>query len=130
MLLCNRCHTRKTDDYFLKFNRDGNKIPARICKSCRDKRVAIYNKEKLIRHGGYDWTLNMDLRSGRRLTMTRRVVNNKKKGTSSTMNIPTPFPLPPMEAARLSPEDMTLPDPIELSHSLPMSPIAIESAMT
>lgn len=99
MIYCPGCKKTKIDDQFIKYNRDGNKLPTRICRPCRDKRVFYYNKKKLFQHDKRDWTLNMDLRSGRRLTVTRlKRSSSMETPSSNKRHKPTELPLPLQEA--------------------------------
>lgn len=102
-MFCPGCKKTKIDDQFIKYNRDGNKIPTRMCRFCRDRRVGYYEKKKLFRHDGRNWTINMDLRSGRRLTITRN--NNTGTPSSNKRHKSTPPPLPVVQEESESMED-------------------------
>lgn len=121
-MFCPGCKKTKIDDQFIKYNRDGNKIPTRMCRFCRDRRVGYYEKKKLFRHDGHDWTINMDLRSGRRLTLKR----NMDSIISSKRRRPTRLPVRPLviEPTTDSPllADNPIPDPsVSLPDSVPAS---------
>lgn len=92
MMFCNGCKKTKIDDQFYVCNRNGIKMPTRMCRFCRDRRVGYYEKKKLFRHDGRDWTINMDLRSGRRLTLKRSAAANSTR-TRTSISLPLPLPL-------------------------------------
>lgn len=132
MMFCPGCKKTKIDDQFIKYNRDGNKIPTRMCKFCRDRRVGYYEKKKLFRHDGRDWTIQMDLRSGRRMTLKRGAVSSTRTESSNKKSKPTPPRLPLEEGTRItepqSAADTSPPARSEPSHcSLPASLFATES---
>jgi hypothetical protein len=116
---CPKCRMSKIDSQFLKFNREGRQVPCRLCKTCRDRQIGYYYKKKLITHKGQDWTLQMDLRSGRRLTL-RRANHNTKTSCSNKTELPSPQsanPPPPMaESEGLETE--ACPVPMETSPTL------------
>lgn len=130
MMFCPGCKKTKIDDQFIKYNRDGNKIPTRMCRFCRDRRVGYYEKKKLFRHDGHDWTINMDLRPGRRLTLKRN--NNMETPSSNKRRTWTRPLLPPVEESMISEprsmEDSSLPCPTAML--LALDPSLVTESMS